>query len=106
MNIKKYWFETLMSIAAAFGVVGVVIYINLTAITLWLHANWIWIAVAVVLGTARWWFVPLVVALWRAYKAISDHLHTREMQFLHRQMLVGANAKLEQGFETVYKNEV
>lgn len=98
MNIKKYWLETLMSIAAAFGVVGVVIYLNMTAIQLWLHANWIWVVGVVVLITARWWVVPL----WRAYLAISEHLHTLEIREQHKIMLAGVNSKLKEGFDTDY----
>lgn len=99
--IKKYWLETLMSIAAAFGVIGVVIYLNMSAIQLWLSHNWIWIVVAAALVTSRWW----VVALWRAYLAFSEHLHTLEMREQHKMMLANANTKLAQGFETIYKND-
>ena len=102
MNIKKYWLETLMSIAAAFGVVGVVIYLNMTAIQLWLHANWIWIVVVVAMVTARWW----VVHLWKAYLAFSEHLHTLEMREQHKMMLAVATRKMDQGLEIGYKNDV
>lgn len=102
MDIRKYWLEAMTAVAASFGVIGVTIYINMTAITLWWHANWWWIVGVVILISSSRWAVPM----WRAYLAISDHLHTREIQQQHRTMLASATAKLEQGFETSYKSAV
>lgn len=101
-KLKEHWLETLSVVAATFGLIGVVIYLNMSAIQLWLHANWIWIVGVVVLVTSIWWVVPL----WKAYLAISDHLHVREIRKQHVGMLASVTAKLEQGFETEYHNQV
>lgn len=100
-KIAEHWLETLSAVAASLGLIGVLIYLNKTAIQLWLQANWLWIVGVVVLVTARWW----VVALWRAYLSISEHLHTLEMREQHKMMLASVNEKLGQGFETEYHNQ-
>jgi len=101
MNIKKNWAELLLAICAGFGLIGVTIWLNMTAITLWWHANWYWVLAVAALVTSRWWAVPL----WRAYLAISDHLHTREIQQQHKMMLAGVAAKLHEGFDTEYHHQ-
>lgn len=100
-NLGKYWLEILTGTAASFGLIGVSIWLNLTAIQLWLHSNWFWLIGVVVLVTARWWIVPM----WRAYKEISEHLHTREIREQHRLMLAGVNARMREGFDTEYHHQ-
>lgn len=101
-KIAEHWLETLSAVAASLGLIGVLIYLNKTAIQLWLQANWLWIVGVVVLVTSIWWVVPL----WKAYLAISDHLHVREIRKHHVGMLASVNEKLGQGFETEYHNQV
>lgn len=100
-KIAEHWLEILTGIAASFGLIGVLIWMNMTAITLWWVANMWWI-----LG------VVLVIAsfccarpIWRAYLEVCDHLHTRALRKQHVAMLASVTAKLELGFETSYKNE-
>lgn len=101
VDLKKYWFEAMLAVAASFGVIGVVFWINLTAITFWWHMNWWWIVGIIALATGRWWATPL----WRAYLAISDHVDMRKIRAQHYMMLAGVNAKMKDGFDTEYHNQ-
>lgn len=101
MNIKKYWLEILTGTAASFGLIGVLLWMNMTAITLWWAANMWWILGVIVLVTS----ICCVKPLWLVYLEISEHLHTRELRKQHVAMVAGVTAKLELGFETSYKNE-
>lgn len=101
-NLWKYWLEILTGIAASFGLIGVLIWWNMMAIALWWAANMWWVFGVVILVTG----ICSARPLWSAWLEISDHLHTRELRKQHVAMLASVTAKLEQGFETVYKNEV
>ena len=105
-KLKEHWLETLSVIAASLGLIGVIIWINLTAIQLWLAHNWLWIAVVVTLVVALITSPRWIAHLWKAYKAVSEHQHVIEMQKQHYRMLASATAKLDQGFEIGYKNDV
>jgi hypothetical protein len=98
--VKQYWLETLVGIAASFGVIGTVFYLNMTAIHLWWSANWWWVVGIIGLATSKFWAAPL----WRGYQALSDHVDVRKIRNQHYLMLAGVTAKMEQGFDTSYKN--
>lgn len=101
-NLWKYWLEILTGTAASFGLIGVIIWMNMTAIALWWAANMWWVFGVAILILS----ICCARPLWSAYLEISDHLHTRELRKQHVAMLASVTTKLEQGFETVYKNEV
>jgi len=107
--MKKYWLETLIGIAASFGVIGIVFYLNMTAIHLWWVANWWWVVGIIALVTSKWWATPiatLISQMWHGYVAITDHADMQRIREQHSLMLASVTTKLEQGFDTNYQNAV
>src|SRR5215471_3156340 len=101
MDLKKCWFEALLSTCAGFGLLGIAAWLNMMAIAQWWSANWWWVVALITLITSRFWAVPL----WRGYLAISDHIDTLKIRKQHYLMLAGVNAKMQEGFDTEYHNQ-
>lgn len=102
MEAKMNWSEKLFIIATSVGVIGVTAWINMMAISVWWSHNWWWVVGIIALATSKWWFTPM----WRAYLALADHVDMIKIRQQHYLMLAGATSKMEQGFDTTYKNAV
>lgn len=104
--LRKYPLECLASAAAVFGLFAWWLSRALPSIEAWWSQHWLLLVfvsgVVLVGGTAHKW-VPLI---WRAYVAITDHADTKRIREQHYLMLASTNTKLEQGFDTNYKNAV
>lgn len=108
MDLRKCWFEALLAIAAAFGVIGVTISLNMTAIHLWWAANWWWVVGIIGLVTSKWWLTPIatfISQMWQAYVAVTDRADIRRMQEQQQLMLARVTAKMQEGFDTEYQNQ-
>lgn len=105
-HIKKNWFELLVAGAAAIGVVCIGGAQAAPVLAVWWAGHWVFVEVAAgigLLGGSATKWVPLG---WKAYKALSDHLHTREIQVQHCMMLEDARVQMRQGHDMEYHNQL
>lgn len=106
--VRKYWLETLLSVVAAFGTIGVTIYLNMTAIHLWWAHNWWWVVGIVALVTSKWWLTPittLIAQMWQGYVAITDRIDMKRLQEQHYLMLADSRMQMRQGFDMEYHHQ-
>jgi hypothetical protein len=104
--LKKYPLECLSAMAAIFGIFAWWLSIVLPTIEMWWLAHWVLcmgVGTIVLSGATCHKWVPVV---WKAYVATTDRADIRRMREQHYLMLAGVTAKLEQGFDTQYKNAV
>ena len=104
--VRKHLLECFLSLVAALGVIGSGMYLLWPAISAWWSLHWplvTFVFVVVGLGSTAHKWVPL---FWHAYVAITDRADTKRIREQHYLMLAAVTAKMEQGFDTNYKNAV
>jgi len=109
MNLRKCWFEALLAMAASFGVIGIVVWLNASLIKMWWSTNWWWVVGLIALVTSRWWWEPvreIGVQPWRGFTAFVDYVQDWKDRNEHRLMLVDTRGRIKAGHDIEYSNQL
>lgn len=103
------WLEALGIFAAISGTIGLIVWLNITAIALWWHANWWWIITIVAVFTSRWWLQSareLALLPWSAFTGAADFIGNIKDRNEVRMLLASVRTRLDSGHDIEYSNAV